>query len=223
MNDISLKLNERTAEGKKVAKLRKQGIVPSVVYGGANKPLSTQSTAVETLKAIKAVGKQTPIHLLINGKNKLAIVKSIDLDPVKHTIRHVSFHTIKQNEKITTEVPIVLVGIGKSPAETAGLVVLQALDSIEIKAKPADLPKSIELSILNLTNDDDKLTVADIVLPAGVEFADIDQDTELVIANVYEPSALVAANEAAGGEAEEETEVEAENGGEKTAVESEQK
>jgi hypothetical protein len=52
--------------------------------------------------------------------------------------------------------------------------------------------------------------VADIKLPAGVEFDDVDQDMELVIANVYEPSALQSANEAAGGDAEEEVINEAE-------------
>jgi large subunit ribosomal protein L25 len=216
VNDISLKLDERTAEGKKVAKLRDSGFVPSVVYGGQSQPMSAQSPIVETTKVVHAVGKHTPINLIIDGKKKLAIIKSIDMDPVKHMLRHVAFHTIKQNDIITTEVPIVLVGQGESAAERAGLVVLQALDSIEIKAKPADLPKSLELSILNLAEEDDRLLVSDIVLPSGVEFDDIDQDMDLVIANVYEPSSLQAANEAAGGEAEAETEVEAENGEEAT-------
>lgn len=72
-------------------------------------------------------------------------------------------------------------------AEKAGLVVLQAIEHIEIKAKPADLPESLELSIAELATDEDKLTVADLKLPEGVEFADVDQDAELVIANVYEP------------------------------------
>lgn len=218
MNDISLKLDERTAEGKQVSKLRENGIVPSVVYGGHNKPFSTQSGIVETLKAIKLAGKHTPLHLELNGKSKLAIVKSIDFDPVKHVLRHVAFHTIKQNEIITTDVPIILVGQGESIAERAGLVVLQAIESIEIKAKPADLPDSIKLSIVNLANEDDKLTIADIVLPDGVAFADVDQDMDLVIANVYEPGALQATNEAMGGEATSETEVQSENGSKPEAV-----
>ena len=109
--------------------------------------------------------------------------------------------------------PIVLVGKGESVAERAGLIVLQAIEKIQIKAKPADLPESIEISIADLATTDDKITVGDIKLPNGVEFADVDQDLELVIANVYEPSALQAANEAAGGDvAEAEAEVPAENG-----------
>jgi large subunit ribosomal protein L25 len=213
MNDISLKLDERTVVGKKAAGLRGEGLIPSVVYGGHAEPLSTQSATVETTKVAHAAGKHTPVHLIIDGKKKLAIIKSIDIDPVRHSIRHLAFHTIKQNETITTEVPIILTGIGESEAEKAGLVVLQAIEKISVKARPAHLPDSFEMSISSLATTDDKLTVADITLPEGVEFADMDQDVELVIANVYEPSALQAANDAAGGDAVDESEVVAENGG----------
>ena len=219
MSNISLKLDERTVTGKGLARLRKAGLVPSVVYGGKSEPRSTQSDFVDTTKVTRAAGKHSPIDLMIDGKKKLAIIKSIDIDPVKRQLRHVAFHMIKQNEVITTEVPIVLVGVGESAAEKAGLVVLQAIELIEIKAKPADLPKSLDMSIANLAGIEDKLTLADITLPSGVEYADIEQDTSLVVANVYEPSALQAANEAAGGEAEEEAAVEAENGEGETPAE----
>ena len=201
-NDISLKLDLREVAGKKVSSLRAQGLVPSVVYGGKSDPINTQSAVVETTKVAHAAGKHSPVHLTIDGKKKLAIIKSIDVDPVKHRVRHVAFHTIKQNEIITTEVPIHLVGMGESAAEKAGLVVLQAIEHVEIKAKPADLPEALEISIVDLATPEDKLTLEDVKLPEGVEFAALEQDLELVIANVYEPSALQAQNEAAAGDAE---------------------
>lgn len=215
MSDITLKLEERAATGKKVAKLRRDGIVPSVVYGGSSNPINTQSGLVETSKVTHAAGKHTPVNLMIDGKKKLAIIKTIDVDPVRHRVRHVAFHTIKQNEVITTEVPIHLVGIGESAAEKAGLVVLQAIEHVEIKAKPADLPEALELSIADLATTEDKLTLGNVKLPNGVEFADLEQDLELVVANVYEPSALQAANDAAGGDAEDAgaDDVAADNGG----------
>jgi large subunit ribosomal protein L25 len=212
MNDISLKLDPRTAEGKQARKLRANGIVPSVVYGGKADPISTQSEFVETAKVVSAAGKHTPVHLVVDGKKKLAIIKSIDVDPVKHLVRHVAFHTIKQNEKIVTEVPIHLIGMGESEAEKAGLVVLQAIEHVEIRALPANLPEALDVSIAGLASTEDKLTLGDIKLPEGVEFADVEQDTDLVVANVYEPSALQAANDAAGGDATDESEVTAENG-----------
>ncbi len=212
MHDISLKLQKREAHGKKVGALRNDGFIPSVVYGGHDEPISTQSLDVETSKVVRDAGKHTPVHLTIDGKKKLAIIKTIEVDPVKHRVIHVAFHAIKQNDVITTEVPIVLTGQGESEAEKVGLIVLQAIETVEVKAKPADLPESLEISILALKTDEDKITLADITLPEGVEYADIDQDLDLVVANVYEPAALEAANEAAAGDATEDTDVEAENG-----------
>lgn len=202
MNDLLLELQERDVDGKKVARLRKENLIPSIVYGGQSVPILTQSPIVETTKLVKIAGKHTPIKIAIDGKKKLAIIKTIDIDPIKHSIRHLAFHTIKQNDIITAEVPIVLTGEGESLAERAGLVVLQSIEKIEVKAKPADLPESLDVSILNLATEDDKLIIADIKLPSGAEYADVDQDMDLAIASVYEPSALQAANEAAGGDEE---------------------
>ncbi len=190
MNDISLKLQARVIEGKKVTKLREEGLVPSVIYGGQLEPIKTQSPLVETTRVVREAGKHTPINLTIDGKKRLAMIKAVDYDPVKHAVRHVAFHAIKQNDIIEAEVPIVLTGIGESPAERSGLVVLQALEHVQIKAKPADLPEALEVSIIGLETADDKISLTDITLPEGVAYAGGEQDMDLVIANVYEPGAL---------------------------------
>lgn len=209
---VNLALDMRTEQGKKAAKLRKQGLVPGIVYGQGFEPIMVQSEYNVIEKAVREAGKHTPVYATIDGKNKITMIKDIDRDPVKSRIRHVSFHAVNANETVTAEVPIRLTGEGESAAEKAGLIVLQALEMIEIKAKPADLPDALELSIINLATTEDKLTLADITLPKGVEYADVEQDLDLVIVNVYEPAALQAANDAAGGEAEDESEVQAENG-----------
>lgn len=200
---INLTLDVRTQQGKKVAQLRKEGIVPGVVYGHDLDPVLVQSPYNVLEKAVREAGKHTPVHVTIDGKKKITLIKDIDRDPVKMRIRHVSFHAVKASDVVTAEVPIHLLGVGESEAEKAGLVVLQAIENIEVKAKPADLPEALEVSIEKLASDEDKLTLADIVLPKGVEFADVEQDLELVVANVYEPAALQAANDAAGGDADE--------------------
>ncbi|NCO10658.1 50S ribosomal protein L25 [Candidatus Saccharibacteria bacterium] len=217
MHDISLKLQKRDVTGKRVAKLRQDGFVPSVVYGGNDEPISTQSAVVETTKVVHEAGRHTPVKLTIDGSKQLAIIKDVDFDPVKHQVRHIAFHAIRQDDVITTEVSLVFTGKGESPAERAGLIILQALDTVEVKAKPADLPESLEISTINLESTHDKITLADVTLPEGVEYADAEQDLHLVIANVYEPAALEAANEAAAGDAEDESEVEVEGDDEATA------
>lgn len=210
---INLALDVRTDQGKKAAKLRKQGIVPGVVYGHDLAPIMVQSEYGVIEKVVREAGKHTPVYVTVNGKKKITMIKDIDRDPVKSRIRHVSFHAVKADEVVTAEVPIRLVGEGESEAEKAGLIVLQALEQIEVKAKPADLPEALEVSIVALANTEDKLTLADITLPKGVEYADAEQDLELVLVNVYEPAALQAANDAAGGDAEDESEVASDNGG----------
>ena len=213
---INLTLDVREQQGKKVARLRKEGLVPGVIYGHNLDPILVQSPYNVLEKAVREAGKHTPVHVTVDGKKKITLIKDIDRDPVKSRIRHVSFHAVKASDVVTAEVPIHLVGIGESEAEKAGLVVLQAIEHIEIKAKPADLPDALEVSIVGLASTEDKLTLGDIMLPAGVEFAEADVDYELVVANVYEPAALQAANDAAGGDAEEADAdaVEAENGAE---------
>ncbi len=209
---INLKLDIREQQGKKVAKLRSQGYVPGVIYGQGFDPILVQSEYGTIEKVIRDAGKHTPVQVTIDSKKKIALIKDIDRDPVKARIRHVSFHAVKANEVVHAEVPIHLIGQGESVAEKAGLIVLQALESVEIKAKPGDLPEALEISIAGLATDDDKITFADVTLPEGVEYADNEQDLELVIANVYEPAALEAANEAAAGDAVDESAVETEDG-----------
>ncbi len=211
---INLKLDVREQQGKKVAKLRNKGIVPGVMYGHGFDPMLVQAEYNVMDKVVREAGKHTPVHVTIDGKKKITLIKDIDRNPVHAQLRHVSFHAVKANEVVHAEVPIHLVGEGESEAEKAGLIVLQAIEVVEIKAKPADLPEALEVSIVNLATDEDKVTLADIALPEGVEYADIEQDLELVVANVYEPAALEAANEAAAGDAEDPgaADVEAEHG-----------
>ena len=128
MANIVLKLDERQITGKKVAKLRASGMIPSVVYGDGKPGANTQSKQGETLKVIEEVGRHTPFQVELKGKKQLVIVKTIDIDAVKHQIQHLAFQAIKQNEKIETEVSIDLTGLGESPAERTGLIILQAIE-----------------------------------------------------------------------------------------------
>ena len=228
---ISLKIDARELHGKKAARLRGQGLTPGIVYGHGIEPLAVQADAVELRKVVSHAGKHSPVTLT-GAKKRIAMIKSVDYDPRKHgVIRHVAFHAVKADEPVHAEVPIRLVGEGESAAEKAGLVVLQAIDKIEVKALPMELPEALEVSIADLAEPGDRVTVGDIKLPEGVELVEhVDHQTEaeegeekqsvtdLVVANVYEPSALQAANEAAAGEATDEGEVASDNGVEEEAV-----
>ena len=220
---ITLNLDERTVRGKKARKLRSDGILPAVVYG-ANTPSTTVQVAENLFeKAYKSAGKHAPVHISIGSKKRLAMIKDVSRDPVKGTPIHASFHAVRQNDPVVAEVPIHLLGEGESEAEKNGLVVLQAIEHIEVKALPMDLPEALEVSIAGLKEPGDRVTVGDIHVPETVTIVDNDDGREgtaddehsvmdLVVASAYEPSALQAANDAAGGDAEDVSEVESDNG-----------
>lgn len=218
---VSLKVEARELQGKKVRTLRRQGLTPGVVYGADMEPMAIQADALEVRKVVSTAGKHTPVNLT-GSKRRIAMIKDVDFDPTKHgVVRHIAFHAVRADEPVTTTVAIRLVGEGESQAEKAGLIVLQALDKIEIKALPMELPEALEVSIVDLKEAGDRVTVGDITLPAGVELVEhndghVEEDedeekpkiTDLMVASVWEPAALQAANEAAAGDAEDETDVE---------------
>lgn len=232
---ISLKVDAREVHGKKVRQLRRAGLTPGVVYGHDMEPLPIQADAAELRKTVAAAGKHTPVNLT-GAKRRIAMIKDIEYDLTRPgIIRHVAFHAVKADEPVHAVVPVRLMGEGESEAEKAGLIVLQSLDKLEVKALPMELPEALEVSIVDLHEAGDRVTVADITLPDGVELvehvdtrAEDDEDEEerpsiqdLVIATVYEPSALAAANDAAAGEAATEAEVPAEQGGEEAVSDAE--
>jgi len=209
---ISLELFERTATGKQAARLRKDGDIPGVVYGRDMDAINVQAPDNIVQKIVQRAGRHHPVYVTIGDLKKIVMIKDIDMDQVKNKILHLSMQAVSKNDKVETEVPIKLVGEGESPAEKAGLIVLQTLETIRIHALPMALPDALEVSITELAEPHEQLTVADIVLPTGVELDDAENVQSVVVASVYEPSALQAANESAGGDAEDEDEVESEHG-----------
>ena len=227
---ITLKVQERTLHGKKVQQLRREGIVPVVVYGPGMEPKSVQAPYNELEKVVKAAGKHTPVHLTLDDKKRIAMVKEISINPARNDIDHVAFHAVRQNKPIEAEVPVRLVGEGESEAEKAGLIILQNIDTLEVKALPLEMPDALEVDIRHLKEAGERVLVGDIKLPENVELVertdgreDDDEDEEKPsildhqVASVWEPSALQAQNEAAAGAAEDESEVEADNGSEAAA------
>lgn len=89
---ISLNLDERSVHGKKVARLRRDNLVPGVVYGQGFEPISVQAVQQVIDKVYRAAGKHHPVHITIGSKKKIAMIKDVDVDPLKNVVRHVAFH-----------------------------------------------------------------------------------------------------------------------------------
>lgn len=221
MSDNKLSLEKRSVSGKKVAKLRAEGLIPSVIYGDGNEPILAQSTYNDTEKVLRVAGYHSTIDVTVDKKDYMVIVKDVAVDPVTRKIVNVEFQAVSADKPVEAVTPIVIVGFETSEANKLHYVYTQSIEEIEVKAKPADLPKELQLDASKLADLDDKLTVADLSLPAGVELADKELSSDQVIASLYDPAAVAAQREAeeaaakeaaAAGETTEAADVPADNG-----------
>lgn len=197
-----LVLENRTAQGKKLKSLRAEGKIPSVIYG-VDTPILAASAYNATEKALHEAGYHSPVELVIAGKPQLAIVKAVSVDPVSRRIMNVEFQAISADEVVEATTPVKVINFEESDAAKLHYVVMQVIEEIAVKAKPSDLPEEITVDGSKLNDLDAKITIADLVLPKGVELADKEFEGTTVIANVYDPVAEAAARDAADEKAAE--------------------
>jgi large subunit ribosomal protein L25 len=205
MDEVLLDLEKREVTGKAVKKLRGEGWVPAVIHDHGKPSIHVTAPYLEVVKAYRAAGKHHPINLKAGGQKYTVLIKAVDLDPKKNQIRHVVFNAIKADEKVSAEIPVRITfaeGNDLTPAERAGLVVLRQLESVEVEALPKNLPDFLSFDGEKLAAVGDHATVADLITPSGVT---IKTDPAHPLATVFEPSALQAANDAAGGDADDTT------------------
>jgi large subunit ribosomal protein L25 len=221
MDEIVLKLEKREVTGKAVKRLRKEGVVPAVIHDHGKESVHVQGNYLEVYKAFQRAGKHHPVSLKAGDDHYTALIKVVDFDPRKHELRHIVFNAVKANEKVDAEVPVRVryaEGHESTPAERASLVVLNQLETVAIEAFPRDLPNVLEFDGEKLVAAGDSVTVADLIVPSGVT---VKTEPDHPLATVFEPSALQAANDAVGGDADEDTEVEAIEGEASEAAEGE--
>ena len=218
---INLTLEPREVTGKAVKHLRREGHVPAVIHDHGKDSVVVQGNAVAMLKVWQQAGKHHPVNLKVKAGDKsyVALIKTAEFDPKKHLLTHVVFNAVDKNQKVEAEVPIHArydEGNESSPAERNGLIVLSHLDAVQVKAVPSKLPDFLEYDAEKLVEIGDSVSVADLSIPEDVELI---TEPEHSVASVYEPSALAAANDAAGGDAEEEAPAEESEEGAEAAEE----
>ncbi len=182
---VSMKLTvqKRTVKGKALAKLRKQDIMPAIVYAKhLDEPIMVQCRRQDFVKAYKEGGRSTVITLEGDGVKQDVLIQDINIDPITHNATHADFIAVKAGQAIEAEVSLTLVG--KAPVITSSEISLQQLrDTVAIKAKPKDLPNHIEINVSIIENQDDVIYVKDLVLPKGVEVLE-EEEVALVIVSV---------------------------------------
>lgn len=206
---ITLSANTRDVLGKKVRGLRAEGQAPAVVHDHGGQSLHIAVEEKELKKVFASAGKHHPVILKLDGKNYTTLIKEITYKPATNIVFHTVFQAIKANETVKAEIPIHLVG--EIPAEKANLLVLKNIEHVEVEALPGNLLDAIEIDASGLAEAGDKLTVADIKVPAGIE---IKTDPEQSIATVEVPRDQIAEADAAAAELAEDAGTEGEEAGE---------
>jgi len=163
MKKSKLEVKKRKTFGRKVKKLRDQGILPANIYGKGIQSKAVQINLKEFDKIYKEVGETGVVNLKVEGEKKTrpVLIHSPQRHPVSDFFLHADFHQISLKEKTTVEVPVELIGEAPAEKEKIGILVT-LLDSLEVEALPADLPEKLEVDISNLKAIDDAVKVFDI-------------------------------------------------------------
>lgn len=205
----------RKVLGKKVKKLRREGLLPANVYGKGLDSTAIQVKLSDFQTVFKEVGETGLIDLQVDGQKRPVLVKNMHQTFPHHIPLHVDFYQVNLKEKVKTMVPVVLTGEPTAVTEKLGML-LQTLSEVEIEALPEELPENVEISVEKLAAVDEQLSVEDLKAPAGVTILTagdqiIAKIGELVVAEP-EPETPAEGEEAAA----EATEGEAAEGEEKS-------
>lgn len=206
---------KRKIFGKKVKKLRKEGLIPAHIFGKGIKSVHISVDGKSFLPIFEEIGETGLLDLVV-GKQKprTVLISQVQRHPVTDKILHIDFHQVTLTEKVKTEIPIEIVGESPAVEEKKG-VLLTVLDEVEVEALPADLPESLPVDISNLAEVNDAVKVGDLKVSKKVTILANPEEIlvkigPLVTAEMKEEikaeeeAAAVAAAEAEAEKAEEE-------------------
>lgn len=179
-----LSISERVITGKKVKNLRKEGLIPAVMYGHDTEPMAMTVERKAFDKIFNEAGTSALIELKINDKSPVKVLShEPQIDPVSNQTLHVDFYKVRMDEKIKTEIPLEFIGESEAVTTLDGSLVTNR-DSVEVECLPNDLISQIEVDLSALKTFENSITVADLNVPAGIEVL---TEPEEVIAIVEEP------------------------------------
>jgi large subunit ribosomal protein L25 len=190
MSSIKLEAKRREVLGKQVRALRRQGMIPAVIYGAGLEPLSIELEAVEASKTLGRATSATLVEVVVGDETHTSLVREVQRDPVQRNILHVDLLKVAMDQLIRAEVPLDV--IGEAPAvKTLGGILVPGIDQVEVEALPADLPDRIVVDLSVLTKIDDSITVASITLKPGVRM--LTDSDEVVARVIYQAEEIIEA------------------------------
>ncbi|MGA9774719.1 MAG: 50S ribosomal protein L25 [Candidatus Dormiibacterota bacterium] len=196
---LTLDVAQRTAVGRPAHRLRREGLIPGIVYGHKVEPLAVQIPERELGRVSLAAGVSHLIQLKVKGERRQrpVLIRELQREPRGGHMVHVDFFQVNLTEKLNVTVPVVLTG--ESPAVKLSVgELLQVVHGLEVNCLPDSIPGEITIDISGLAEVDDAVRIGEISLPEGVELTGTADPEEILVkiaatrVSVEEPEALEA-------------------------------
>jgi large subunit ribosomal protein L25 len=152
-----------------VGRLRRQGLIPAILYGARVEPTPLALSPREVNRALQdhaGGGVLVQLRLPDQAETQAAIIRELQFDPVRETLLHVDLQAVRMDEEITVEVPIHVVGEAAGVKEQNGILAVLTRN-VEITCLPAVIPDRLDIDVSSLRIHD-VATAGDLVLPDGV-------------------------------------------------------
>jgi large subunit ribosomal protein L25 len=203
--DLELTLDAREAQGKANKRLRREGIVPGVVYGKGEDSTNVQVDAKTFEVLYRAAGRTSVVKFRLPGASRATsgFIKSVQRHPLSGQAIHVDYYLVNLKQEMEVDVPLVFTGESPAVEETGGTL-LHNLNSIRVKALPTDIPHEVSVDVSVLKSLDVAIHVKDLNL--NRDLVHVLTDGETLVATVVpprveeEPEPVVAEGEELEGE-----------------------
>ena len=183
MEQIPLVAQKRTILGRKVKKLRSEGLIPAHVFGHKVKTEHIQVKASEFAKVFERTGETGIVDLSVDNQKKPVLIRNVQVHPVNDLPLHIDFYQVNLAEKVKVSVPLEIIGEAPAVEKKIGLL-LTPVSEVEVEALPADLPEKIEVDVSKSENVGDEIKVKDLKVDRAK--VAILADEELVVTQIGE-------------------------------------
>ena len=192
--ELKAETRERVGKGSS-RELRRNGLIPAVIYGDKQAPLSIALSTKDVTQRIHAGGFKTTVATIdVNGEKIKVLPKDYQLDPVRDFTMHVDFLRVSGDTHVVVEVPVHFVNEEKSPGIKAGGVLNVVRHAVELHALAGNIPEFITADLAGLKVGDG-IHISHVKLPKGT--SPVIADRDFTIATIAVPAAGVKEEEAA--------------------------
>jgi large subunit ribosomal protein L25 len=180
MEEVTIKAVKREVTGKQVKALRRQGLLPAVLYGRNFPPTPISLDLRDASHTLSHMTTSALVTVVLDGEKHLALVRERQRDFIRGTLKHIDFQVVSMKEKLRTSVSVVIVGESPAVKDFNGVLVT-GLDEVEVECFPQDLPERIMADVSGLKQIGDAIYVRNLVISEKVEVLEDPNEVVVVV------------------------------------------